>query len=110
MVAAGGLVLRLRVRLGRALLLREEPAGDVPPSLLLVRRRLGDVRRHPAWPRAPLACRAQSMKISHAATAISAKPAQWFHFRGSPRYQAENQAKIGRASCRESGESAGGAE
>ena len=36
---------------------------------------------------------AQSRKISHAATTIRAKPAQWFHFNGWPRYQAENPAK-----------------
>src|SRR5690606_31246454 len=88
--------MRLRFRLGRALLLREEPAGDVPPPLLFVRRRLGDVRRHPAWPGAPVARHAQSMKISQAATAIRANPAQWFHFSGSPRYQAENQANTSR--------------
>ena len=33
-----------------------------------------------------------SRKISHAATAISAKPAQWFHFSDCPRYSAENPA------------------
>src|SRR5690606_38251979 len=95
-VAAGGAGLRLRFRVGRALLLREEPAGDLPPSLLFVRRRLGDVRRPPAWPRAPVGRGVQSMTISQAATALRAKPAQWFHFSGSPRYQAENQANTSR--------------
>src|SRR5690606_20191536 len=96
LVAAGGAVLRLRFRLDRAFLLREEPARDVPPPVLFLRRRLGDVRRHPARPRPPVARGAQSMKISQAATAIRANPAQWFHFSGSPRYHAENQANTSR--------------
>src|SRR5690606_4919486 len=55
MVAAGGAGLRLRLRLGGALLLREEPPGDVPASVLFAGRRLGDVRRHPARPRPAVA-------------------------------------------------------
>ena len=47
LVAAGGAALRLRLRLGRAFLLREEPAGDVQAPVLFVRRRLGDVQGHP---------------------------------------------------------------
>ena len=37
---------RLRVRLGRALLLREEPPGDLHPPALQLHRRLGDVEGH----------------------------------------------------------------
>ena len=47
MVAAGCIVLRLRIRLGGALLLREEPASHLQASLLFVRRGLGDVQGHP---------------------------------------------------------------
>ena len=47
MVAAGCLVLRVWLRVGGALLLREEPPGHVQASLLFVRRGLGDVQGHP---------------------------------------------------------------
>ena len=36
------------------------------------------------------------MKISSAATTINAKPAQWFHFSGCPRYQVEKPANTTR--------------
>lgn len=37
-----------------------------------------------------------SKKINHAAAAIRAKPAQWFHFSGWPRYQIEKPANTSR--------------
>jgi hypothetical protein len=37
-----------------------------------------------------------SRKISHAATTIRPKPAQWFHFSGWSRNQAENPANTSR--------------
>ncbi|GAA3916510.1 hypothetical protein GCM10022229_07190 [Luteimonas lutimaris] len=47
---------------------------------------LADARSSPVGKNLKLAPRtAQSMKISHAATAIRAKPAQWFHFSDCPR-------------------------
>src|SRR5690606_21133054 len=45
-VAAGGAGDRLRLRLGRALLLRAQPAVDVHLPVLQPSRRLGDVPRH----------------------------------------------------------------
>src|SRR5690606_37453672 len=51
LVASRGAAVRLWLRLGRALLLRAQPAGDLQASVLFVCRRLGDVRRHPARPR-----------------------------------------------------------
>src|SRR3546814_17722459 len=47
LVAAWRAGVRLRLRLGGALLLREEPAGDVQASVLLVRGGPGDVQGHP---------------------------------------------------------------
>src|SRR3546814_18429903 len=47
LVAAWRAGVRLRLRLGGALLLRAEPAGDVQASVLLVRGGLGDVQGHP---------------------------------------------------------------
>src|SRR5690606_1870831 len=99
-VAAGGAGGRLCAGLDRPLLLREEPARHLPPPVLLLRRRLGDVPRHPHRPDPVLSARAarlrQSRKISQAATAIRPKPAQWFHFSGWPRYQAEKPANTSR--------------
>src|SRR5690606_26751510 len=141
LVAAGGAGFWLRLRLGRAFLLREEPPGHLQAPFLFLRRRLGDVQGHPArqdsvlalgfdgvrvagprlgtigdmdvadeptWtysrrvPKRGPAARTparnwhQSRKISHAAATISAKPAQWFHFSGSPRYQTEKPANTSR--------------
>ena len=48
LVAAGRAAVRLRVRLGRPLLLREEPARDLQAPDLFVHRGLGDVQGHPA--------------------------------------------------------------
>lgn len=38
----------------------------------------------------------QSRKIRNAAATISTKPATWFHFSGSPRYQTEKPANTSR--------------
>ena len=136
------LAVGLRIRVGRPLLLREEPSGHLQASVLFLRRRLGDVPGHPdradsvlaershsagvgvagarpgttAARMPPMICPTRggpgktplrgnlhvrssgghSRKISHAATTISAKPAQWFHFSGCPRYQVEKPTNTSR--------------
>ncbi len=77
-VVPRGALLRLRLRVDRALLLRAQPPRDLPSSGLQPDRRLGDVRRHLARQGQALTLHARSASrigiAPRASTAASVQP------------------------------------